>query len=50
MTRFPRLHAVLDHTIYPTLDATEIATLIGLLERIETAACSGPATTDQGTE
>ena len=34
----PRLHAVLDMTIFDVLSAAEINTLIGLLERIETAS------------
>jgi DNA-binding MarR family transcriptional regulator len=34
----PRLHAVLDHVIHQTLSDSEIATLIGFLDRIETAA------------
>ena len=34
----PRLHAVLDMTIFDVLSATEISTLTDLLERIETAS------------
>jgi len=39
----PRLHAVLEHTIFAELDADEIDTLVGLLERIETRSRSCPS-------
>lgn len=45
----PRLHAVLDHTIYQTLDSAEIDTLIGLLDRVEAAARTCQAETEEGT-
>lgn len=34
----PRLQAVLDQVVFDTLDADEIETLIGLLDRLEAAA------------
>lgn len=39
-TFLPRLDAVLDRTIYTTLDPAEIETLVNLLNRIEVAARS----------